>query len=237
MRKSLLIITTLASASMVCAEPILFNIIDRRTVVNASVADFTAAGVTEDLSGATLSNVRGKAIGGESMFGSNGVSLTLEHDAVGPYANASTMTGAGSNLLQNYIALRDNGISNTATIGGLSSELISNTDYILYLWGIGDKTKQNSTFTYGSGAPITVGVTDPTNESASTYMAKFTFKTGRVVADSLRFEWDRSRQSPYGGFNAFAIVKADRTSIPEPGIYALIAGVLALGSVMIRRRP
>jgi hypothetical protein len=121
---------------------------------------------------------------------------------------------------------------NTITIGGLTSELTANTDYALYLWGIGDGVGQEATFAFG-GDTITVSATaDPDSATADNFLAKFTFNTGAIVSDTQEIGWyagsDESG-TDFAGFNGFAIV-----AIPEPATLGLISATG--GALLFLRR-
>lgn len=224
--KLLTCIAAAAAVQFVTAAPILWDItVDSDYSTNADVADFTAAGVSEDLTGASVSTVLGAVSG--TMTADNGVTLSFAdgESAKGTYANENEMTGAGAALICDYINTKNNGPL-TMTIGGLSSQLEADTTYSFYLWGIGDSEDQNSTFTFG-GTEITVGSADPDNADASDYMAEFTFTTESTVSDTLEFIWDDSNER--SALNGFAIV-----AVPEPATFGLFAAVG--GAVLFIRR-
>lgn len=180
----------------------------------ASLADFKAAGVSEDLSRASVSHVHGKLKG--KMVSKDGVTLSYgsrEQSKV-LFANENSMAGAGSAVIRDYLMIRD--VSDFAgpihfRISGLRAKLNPHTEYSFYLWGTGDESCQNSSFTF-AGETVTVSDADPCVADGSQYMAKFTFSTGADVSDTLDFVWSRSSSSERSGFNAFAIVEGERTA-------------------------
>ncbi|MDF7799222.1 hypothetical protein P4C99_07080 [Pontiellaceae bacterium B1224] len=187
--------------------------------INATVEDFTDAGVTEDLTGASVSHVLGSA--NTTMTDANGVTLSYASGtARATYQNAATMTGAGAPLIKDYINTRDNGPI-TMQIGGLSSHLVADSTYSFYLWGIGDSVDQNSTFTF-DGIEITVGAGEPDDADASNYMAKYTFTTGLTVPDTLDFIWDDRNQR--AALNGFAIVRVPNAAVGRISLEIISGG-------------
>ncbi|MDF7799292.1 Ig-like domain-containing protein [Pontiellaceae bacterium B1224] len=202
-----------AAAATASAAPVLWDIGASANAnnVNATVADFIAAGVTENLGGAVVAHVDG------AQFMTNGniiVSMSAKPNAHA----ASGYSGAGSSIIKDY-AYFSNASQITNTIRGLSSELDPDTEYSLYLWGKGDAANQYSTFTY-DGTAIVISSLDPKTNDADEFFAKFTFTTGSTVEDTLQFLWDRT--TTYQAFNGFAIAavsgsELETTITPEFG--------------------
>jgi hypothetical protein len=185
--------------------------------VDATAADFMSAGVAEDLDGASVSHVVG--LTDSTMSDANGVTLSYMTEgqaAKGLYVNSATMVGAGSAITQEYLALK-NSAGNLGPIdmqiGGLSALLEPDTEYSLYIWGCGDNADQGSSFTF-EGTTIEAAQTDPDANSASHYLAQFSFTTDATVADTLDFTW--TRINTYAGFNGFAIVAYTEPVVPTP---------------------
>ncbi len=189
--------------------------------INATAEDFTAAGVTEDITGVAVANVIGTSDSGStSTDEETGISLTLTDNASrSPFASRfDTSAYAGTAITKEYIVLTGRpsrlGGPILMRIGGLANHLTANTAYSFYLWGTGDLQGQNSTFEF-NGETQVVSDADPTASDASDFMVKYTFSTGSIVADTLDFKWsmtaDNRKRPSYAGFNGFAIVPA-----PEP---------------------
>lgn len=240
MKKKLLTCMAAAAAVQLAgAAPILWDLSSSDPAnIDSVAADFTAAGVAEDITGASVLNVEGTTASGSTMTATNGVTLTLtDNKAQGLAVNSATMTGAGSSILKEYIYLRSGSNKSPGPIvmqiGGLGSQLDADTDYALYLWGIGDNAEegalQNASFTF-NGETQVVSSVDPDDQDASNYMAKFTFNTGSTVSETLDFTWARDGDNLYAGFNGFAIV-----AVPEPATLGMVA---AFGGAVlfIRRR-
>jgi hypothetical protein len=192
---------------VVDTSPILwdFGVPSNGSDIPSTAADFTAAGVTEDLTGATVFNIEGA----QSML-DEGVSVDLSNYA-GTYIPSGSYTGAGAALMKEYIYHTG---SSDITIGGLSGRLETSTAYSLYLWGKGDALDQTATFIF-EGTSITTGTNDVFTSDAGNFMAKFSFTTDASVADSLTIGWDRNAE--FTAFSGFAIVPANET-MPSEGI-------------------
>jgi hypothetical protein len=234
MKKSMIMVAAFAAVSAVSAAPILWDINSPSDVetVDSTVADFTAAGVTQDLTGATVQNVAGSqnmSSGGTTVSLSSGASM---------YGNNTVLTYNGGTIVQEYLSVRDVDIDATpitVTIGGLATQLDANTDYNLYIWGIGDNSDQEGTFIFNGERKSGAADIHPTTGTteASVFLNTFTFNTGGTVSDTLAFDWgvgDYVGSREYAGFNGFAIV-----AVPEPATFGLI-GIVGGAMLLIRRR-
>ncbi|MDF7799318.1 hypothetical protein P4C99_07565 [Pontiellaceae bacterium B1224] len=200
-------------------SPILWDIGKASNANNMpSVAsNFTEAGVSEYITGATVSNVEGA----QSMT-DGFITVNLSAYTGVSVKNGVTYTGAGASIIREYVYLKDQ--SAVITIGGLSRRLAPNTEYYLYIWGKGDAATQNGTFSYG-GVDITTSTADPLTTDASEFMAKFSFTTDATVADTLDVDW--TIISTYTGFNGFAIVAA---ADPQPTVGEISIDILSSGT-------
>lgn len=188
-----------------------------------AVSNFTALGVTEDLTGSGVSNVIASASG---TMTTGAVSLAYQSGTAQDVGDRSLEPDPSINpVLFDYLYLAIGGPV-TFQISGLSSELLANTEYSFYLIGLGDAADQTAMFTFGS-TTLTTTSADPA--------AKFTFTTGVTVDDTLDFTWAREGANTYSGFNGFAIA-----AVPEPatiGLYALFGATLfMLRKSRIRRK-
>jgi hypothetical protein len=227
MKKSMIMVAAFAAVSAVSAAPILWDITDA-SANHAVVADFTAGGVSEDLTGATVQNVIGK--NNSTMTDTNGVTLSyISGSSVNTSVNGADMTGvAGGMITKDYLYIRDNSEPVQMQIGGLSSSLTANTDYSFYIWGVGDNVGQSASFAFG-GVTNAIQSLDPDVNSADNFVAAFSFTTGNTVDDTLDFDWDRT-DTRWAGLNGFAIV-----AVPEPATFGLI-GIVGGAMLFIRRR-
>lgn len=217
-------LAAIAAVGTASANPILWDIAptNNASQVAATVADFIAAGVTEDLTGATVANVNGAQI-----MTSGNITLSLNR-GVAVHASGAEYTGEGSALIRDYMYIRD-GTQATGTVSGLSLELDPSTAYSFYIWGKGDNVDQYSTLTY-DGTPIDISNADPFTTDADNFVAKYTFTTGTTVDDTLEFLWDNNNPSRYRAINGFAIA-----AVPEPATLGMVA-VFGGGMLFIRRR-
>ncbi|MDF7807754.1 Ig-like domain-containing protein [Pontiellaceae bacterium B12219] len=179
------------------AAPILWDIGKAgNTGSQSTAADFIAAGVPGNLSGATVANVAAA----QNMTNGN-IVLSLSQN---PNANAAgaAYTGAGSSIIKDYAYFKNMAGTVTNTISGLSLELEPNTDYNLWIWGKGDNANQIGIITY-DGVAQTISSADPFSTNAGEFAAKFTFTTGATVADTLEFLWNGV--NTYTALNGFSI--------------------------------
>lgn len=202
------------------ADTILWDInFDANPANQATNSDFTALGVSEDLTGATVSQVIAST---NSTMSDGTVSLSY---LTGIAYNAFGDTSPNA-VLSDYLYLQDGAEGGPVTmqISGLSGVLAANTTYSLYLFGAGNNTDQGASFTFDS---ITKDTTSAATAPEAT--AKFNFTTDAVVSDTLNFDWARTGSNTYSGFNGFAIV-----AVPEPATIGLIGVFGAI--LMIHRR-
>jgi hypothetical protein len=164
--------------------------------IPSTAADFVAAGVTEYIGDdATVSNVEGA-----QNMADRGVTVDLSSYA-GIYALDQTYTGAGASIIQEYAYIKNQDA--IITIGGLSGRLEANTDYSLYVWGMGGGSDQTAIFTFEE-TEIAIATNDVLTTDAENFMAKFSFTTDATVADTLEIAWNHV--TTYSAFNGFAIV-------------------------------
>lgn len=225
--KAKLIITGIAltGALVSQADTILWDInYDVNPANQATNSDFTALGITEDLTGATVSQVIAST---NSTMSDGTISLSY---ISGLAFNAFGDTGSNP-VLGDYLYLQDGEEAGPVTmqISGLNGVLVENTTYALYLIGAGNGTDpdQGALFTFDSISKSTTSAgTDP--EAT----ARFTFTA--TAADTLDFTWERLGVSnTYSGFNGFAIV-----AVPEPatiGLVGISGGFLMLYRRLVRR--
>ena len=194
------------------AAPILIDINRAGQGSTASVAEFASAGVTENLSGASVVGINVVSTGGNS-FTRGGLTFSFSS----PYAASYDVGLLGgdsyrsdNSLLDSYVYLNASssgpGPANV-TLSGLSSRLEPNTSYRLYLFGsAGRNANQNSEFTFPlSGVMQTTRVPGSLGDAA----VAFGFTTGNAVSNTLSFKWSRVGANTYAAFNGLAI-----TTIP-----------------------
>jgi hypothetical protein len=199
--------------------PILWDFGASAPNIPSTVADFVAAGVTEYIGNATVSNVEGA----QNMIDS-GITVDLSVYA-GTYSPAATYTGAGASIMKEYIYHKGNSL---ISIGGLRNKLEANTDYSLYVWGKGDGLDQTATFTF-DGTSITTATNDVFTSDATNFMAKFSFTTDATVADTLEIGWNRV--ATYTACSGFAIVPVNYTN-PNPEVGDVFFEIISGGTEM-----
>jgi hypothetical protein len=112
-------------------------------------------------------------------------------------------------------------LGDASPLGGVA--LLDGQDYQLQLWYVDDNTT-GRTMIYGDGeaSPSTVSLLSTNGQYAiGTFTASGTTQDLTLVAS---------------GFGQAHISAMQLRAVPEPGTYALIGGLLALSSVMLRRR-
>lgn len=202
------------------AAPILFDIDSaaRDPGNGITVQDFIDAGVIEDLTGATAVTVESST---NSDMTGGGVTLGyVVNQANSDWGNDKY----DNDLLDDYLAIKRGSNEGPVTmqIAGLADDLMPNTDYYLYLFGTGDNTNQNATFTFDGIVIETSGAAPGSSPSdRAGRFAKYAFTTGGVVDDALEFVWARTDDHEYAGLNGFAIVR-----VPEPATCVLMAAAL-----------
>ncbi len=195
-------------ATGVGAAPILIDINRTGQGNTATAAEFVAAGVTEDLTGASVVGINvpsttGNAFSGGGLTFSFSSPFTASYD-VGLLGSDSFRSN--NSLLDSYVYLNAGGPGPgpaNVTVSGLSAKLEPNTSYRLYLFGsAGRNANQNSEFTF----PLT-GVTQTTHVpgTLSDAVVASSFTTGSIVSNTLTFKWSRVGTNTYAAFNGLAI--------------------------------
>lgn len=189
------------------------------TANDGSVSNFIALGVTEDLAGATVSQVTAST---NSTMTDGTISLTYLSGA----AQSATSYVNLNSVLADYLYLQDgsNGGPVSMQISGLSGVLLANTTYSFYLIGAGDNTNQGAQFTFGGDTKTTTSAA-----TAPEAAVAFSFVTGATVSDTLDFTWERDGSNTYSGLNGFAIA-----AVPEPASMGLF-GLAGFGIYLARR--
>lgn len=209
----ILALTTLG----VQADAFLWDLgISTNSANNGTIADFTALGVTEDLTGATVSQI----LASTNSAMTDGT-ITLSY--LSGVAQNSNAYIEPNGVLVDYLYLQDGDAAGPVNmqISGLSSALQPNTTYGFYLIGLGDAADQTAVFTYG-GTPLTTTSADPA--------VRFSFVTDASVSDdTLAFTWAREGANTYSGFNGFAIA-----AVPEPATAGLF-GLFAIAMYVLRK--
>lgn len=206
---------------------------------SADPADTSAwvnAGITQDISGGA---------GGTSHNNGNTYNCLNLDITVAGLAGGASGGVPGNNMLNDYHYSKNGtasvsigglvdefGAANTLTssLGGMAGNtftLQANQDYVLYLFGIGDTTGQNTAFTFDGVTKTTSGDTAGAEDS---HFVTYEFSTG---ADLTGYTVDFTYTGDttiYGAWNGAAIV-----AIPEPATLGLLAA-FGGGMLLIRRR-
>ena len=202
------------------ALPVLWDFNETSGGANdGTVADFVELGVTEDLTGATVSQITAST---NAAMTDGTISLSY----LSGMAQSATSYLKSNVVLADYLYLQDgaNGAPVEFRISGLASVLLANTTYSLYLIGAGDNTDQGSQFTFNTVTKSTISAA-----TAPEAVAKFSFVTGAVAPDTLDFTWERIGSNTWGGFNGLAIA-----AVPEPATIALF-GISSVFIFLARR--
>jgi hypothetical protein len=211
--KSILAGVIFAGGLVTQAEAILWDLnYDVNPANQATVADFAALGITEDLTGATVSQVIAS-----SFLPMTDGTITLSYLSGSAFGTSDL--GPSLNLaVKDYIYKTDEGPIQML-ISGLS--LAADTTYNLYLIGAGDSPSQGAAFTFNGTTQNTIsGTTDPAT------MTQFTFTTDSSPSDTLLFAWDNVDSNGISALNGFAIA-----AVPEPatiGLFGLVGFMLFL---------
>jgi hypothetical protein len=211
------------AASVASAAPVLIDFTNGSAT--ATAADFAAAGVTEDISGATVAGVN--IAGGNwgywnhpPIYANSGLSLNWTSGA-DLFAYASSATGK----LSDEVLYTDQTRFGSKTVGfnvaGLSTNLAANSDYKAYVFVSGLWTSDPRYYQMDYGTAHVTG-----NLSSGSYLL-LPFNTGATVADTLDITMGDA--SGYPGVTAIAIV-----AVPEPAILGCVAAVGGL--LALRRR-
>lgn len=210
-----------AGDTSIAAVPLLVNITRAGQGAPATPQDFAAAGVKENLSGATVASVGVPSTAGSS-FGVAGLVFAFSNPFNASYDVSpwgSDQSACGNALLDSYVYLNSGGLGPgpvTVTISGLRNILSPGTRYRFYLFGTaGSNQNQNAEFTFPPGG-VTKTTLVPGGTSAAS--ASFYFTTGSVVSDSIAFTWARVGTDQYSAFNGIAITVAQFQTAPVPNI-------------------
>ncbi|MGJ8653881.1 MAG: hypothetical protein ACSHX8_11450 [Opitutaceae bacterium] len=229
MKISILAITVITATSAVSAENILWDF-GGRTNTESDISDFVAAGVTEDLTGSTVTNIKGAT---EMSDGTVSVSFS---ETISCAHYPKVYDAEGSSLMNDYAYLIGpddySPVNASFSISGLSSVLEPNKEYGFYIWGKGDKVHQYSTLTFEGDTQTVNATLDARYHSADNFYVKFKFSTDEVIVDRLSIDWKKAQtDDQYAAINGLAIVY-----IPEANISTLLVGALSLSLAMVRRR-
>ena len=167
--------------------------------VTGTVTDFISAGVSEDLTGASVSAM---TVDSTSKVSGGGITINFSN----AFKN-SWKTDGTNNLLNDYFYLSpptssDNSVG---TITGLDTILDADTDYFFYVFSQGD-ADQESTIEY---------LGDSQDATNSQPYLKFSISAAAVGIGTLDFYWEPvggiEGGQVYGVINGFAFVE-DRTT-------------------------
>lgn len=218
--KWMTVVVVLAGILSAQADPILwdFNFDDRASGLG-TVSNFIDLGVSEDLTGATVSQINGLT---NSTMTDGVISLSY----VSGFAFGVTGEHSTNSVLTDYLYIQagEQGAGPVIfQISGLNAVLAGDTTYSFYLIGAGNAADQGSQFVFN-------GVTNFTTSAATDLEAavKFSFTTDSIVADTLDFTWSRIESNTWSALNGFAIA-----AIPEPATFGLMA---AFGVILILAR-
>lgn len=198
----------------VSAGALLIDINRAGSGTTATAAEFTAAGVAEDLTGVAVTGINVVSDQG-SGFSGGGITFSFSSNYDASYdvsATASNSNPTGNSLLDSYVYFSNtsvNGGPADVTLSGLSALLDANTNYKLYLFGTaGLNANQNSEFTFPlAGTTKTTEVPGALSDSS----VSFDFSTGGTVDSTLAFHWSRIGSNLFAVLNGIAITSA----IPE----------------------
>ncbi len=188
--------------------------------VDATLTDFTTAGVAEDITGGSIdvfeAGVNGTLTGGTG-------NVTVAFTSTTPQAYTWGPSGTNSVVYDGAYLTSGKGPS-TVTVSNIT--IAAGTTYKLYIWGAATSAGQEGSFTF-DGSTIVAG--SPTRATPAVFT--FDSTTTGVTGSSVAFQFARTGSNSFGVINGIAI-----TAVPEPSAYGAIAGFLALGWVMLRRR-
>lgn len=203
------------------APPLLIDIKRAGSGTPATPQEFTAAGVEEDLSGATVAYVGVPSAAG-SGFAVTGLVFTFSSQFTASYdvgPLGSDRNSSGNALLDSYVYLDSLGAGRgpaTVTVSGLASHLVPQTRYRLYLFGTaGSNQAQNAEFTFPPSGVTKTTLVPGALRGAS---VSFYFTTGSVVTNSIAFTWARAGTNQYSAFNGIAITVAQFQTVQVPRI-------------------
>ncbi|ADE54269.1 PEP-CTERM sorting domain-containing protein [Coraliomargarita akajimensis] len=240
MKKNLIILAATGCALSLSAQDIastlLVDFYDDNTNHTHKYVASTAANfqvVDANVDGSATVNALTGGTTGASIVGTGLSGLTLTTSTAN-WSDWNTDAGnfANTALLGSYLYDRgtlNGGGPDTIDISGFSA-INDNQTVTVTVYAVGDGS--------GSEAPVTltyngiVSASQTANYDLGTVAGasvQFTFDKVAGV-DDLTISW-HGTGTGYYGLNGLSM-----TTVPEPGTYALIAGALALGAVMVRRR-
>lgn len=166
---------------------------------------------------------------------SSGVSyqMTFVNDGIGfngafDAAAASTQAAGTEDLTGDYlfVGTADAGDSMNFEISGLTN----NTDYQLYLYGVGDAANQGATWTLNGTSQTTSYDGNITLDEGADYVV-FNFNTGANTSQSF-IATELAGNIAVNGFQIF-----EATAIPEPSSIVLVSLATLIGLPIRRRSP
>ena len=181
------------------------------TLHHAVAGEFGGGSVSDHTVNGVLFTGVGGGNGGGTDLWDGGDSGDATYNALLSEANFSL--GGGSSFT---ITLGD-----VSALGGVA--LLDGQDYQLQLWYVDDNTPgRTMIFGDGEASPSTVSLLSTNGQyTIGTFTASGTTQDLTLLAS---------------GFGQAHLSAMQLRAIPEPGTYALLGGLLALSSVMVRRR-
>ena len=179
----------------------------------ATVANFKAAGIVEPLTNLEVTSITADIgrLETTSRVVSESSPLTIFFST--PPEVFSTRSAYDNNLMDDYFFLRGDD-SSQVTLSGLSTFLTPEKEYYLYLFGYGDRSGQDSEFTFENitQSPVSDQLPDENPGTALDRFCKYRFTTESTVADSLNFLWEFG---PHGSFSIAALNGLAIVPVPE----------------------
>jgi len=180
------------------AASVFLGDVNGRIGVTGTVADFTSAGVSEDLAGASVSAM---TVDSTSQVSGGGITINFSPAFGGEW----NLAGA-NNLLNDYFLLQQPATSNSVgTITGLDTILDADTDYFFYVFSQGNPNEESTIEYLGDSQDAT---------SSQPYL-KFSVSAATIATGTLDFYWEPiggvEGGQEFGVINGFAFVE-DRTT-------------------------